>query len=369
MTDLQIIASKLRNHNADIQVLYAFNSVGKTRLSLEFQNLTKDNDGNHSGICYNAYSEDIFVWENDISGTKSNNKLTVIPSDLSALHDYLTEGKIHAKLKPYKVSFDFFIQMHSNVEDGIKFISFFPMGETYKADESMKISRGEERIFIWCFFLAMMEVEGWADIQSEYIFIDDPVSSLDDHNIFVTATTLLKLIETHFEKRKMIIATHHAGLFSILLHWLKSGEKGDMFKVKGSKDDYRYQFFILSRKRSQISLESYKRDVFLYHLRLIQILNEVWTNRSVNEYHFAMLRQVLEMISSFLGSPRFSYTLQCIGYTNADEISRIVNSLTHKNVFYYDSVLPVPDHQELFYEIMRKLIAHFKFISHPPRHD
>jgi len=49
MTDLQIIASKLHDHNADIQVLYAFNSVGKTRLSLEFQNLTKDNDGNHSG--------------------------------------------------------------------------------------------------------------------------------------------------------------------------------------------------------------------------------------------------------------------------------------------------------------------------------
>src|SRR5581483_4861312 len=79
-----------------------------------------------------------------------------------------------------------------------------------------KISRGEERVFVWSFFLALFEVEGWADKQSAHFFIDDPVSSLDDHNIFVTATTLIDLIEDHYEKRKIIITTHHIGLFSIL---------------------------------------------------------------------------------------------------------------------------------------------------------
>ena len=59
----------------------------------------------------------------------------------------------------------------------------------------MKISRGEERMFVWCFFLALFEVEGWADKQSSHFFIDDPVSSLDDHNIFITASTIYDLIE------------------------------------------------------------------------------------------------------------------------------------------------------------------------------
>ncbi len=52
----------------------------------------------------------------------------------------------------------------------------------------IKISRGEERIFVWCFFLALFEVEtDGAGEQDAQLFIDDPVSSLDEHNIFVTA--------------------------------------------------------------------------------------------------------------------------------------------------------------------------------------
>ena len=73
--------------------------------------------------------------------------------------------------------------------------------------------------------MALFEVEGWADKQSNHFFIDDPVSSLDDHNIFVTAATLFELIEKHHKKRKIIITTHHIGLFSILSDWLTKGEK------------------------------------------------------------------------------------------------------------------------------------------------
>ena len=85
-------------------------------------------------------------------------------------------------------------------------------------------------MFVWCFFLAMMEVEGWADRQPRHIFIDDPVSSFDDHNIFVTASTLYDLIEKYFGERKIIIATHHIGMFSILRDWLMKGEKSGKYK-------------------------------------------------------------------------------------------------------------------------------------------
>ena len=98
--------------------------------------------------------------------------------------------------------------MHPDAEKGIESISFFPAGKQPGDVPAMKISRGEERVFVWCFFLAMMEVEGWADRQPRHIFIDDPVSSLDDHNIFVTVSTLYDLIEKHYDERKIIIATH-----------------------------------------------------------------------------------------------------------------------------------------------------------------
>ena len=92
---------------ADVQLLYAFNSVGKTRFSVAYKNETKDEDGTHTGIYYNAYSEDLFVWNNDIENGEANIRLTVLPSSLSRLHADLNELDIHAKLKPYRPSFDF----------------------------------------------------------------------------------------------------------------------------------------------------------------------------------------------------------------------------------------------------------------------
>ena len=357
MTNLENIASDLRGHKANIQLIYAFNSVGKTRLSLAYQDLTKDQDGNHTGIYYNAYSEDLFVWENDSKTTKYNCRLNVLPSELSPLHGNILERKILEKLEPYRISFDFSLEMHPDGEKGIQFFAFYPKGKKTEENQSIKISRGEERIFIWCFFLAMMEVEGWADIQSEYIFIDDPVTSLDDHNIYVTASTIYDLIESHSDKRKIIITTHHVGLLSILSDWLKKGEKSSKYRHNTSVR-------ILSRKHDVLSMETHRNDVFLYHLRLIQILERDRKEGNLRAYHFSLLRQVLETISSFFGVARISFTLEQIGFKNADEIARIMNTLSHRKVYYYDSDRLVPDSLELFHEILDKLNSTFKFSTH-----
>ena len=221
----------------------------------------------------------------------------------------------------------------------------------------MKISRGEERIFVWCFFLAMMDLDGWADSQSRHIFIDDPVSSLDDHNIFVTASTLYDLVEENFGERKIIIATHHVGLFSILSDWLKKGEKSDRYKDKT-------RAWILSNRCGEVSLEAHKSDVFLYHLRVLQLLEQARQENDVRAYHFALLRQLLENVSSFLGAGRFSYVLDHIDVGDAGEIARIVNALAHKKVYYYESDLPVPDNLALFDEIYDKLNGRFPFVIH-----
>lgn len=361
MKTIEDIALKLHSDNSTaVQLLYAFNSVGKTRLSVAYKNLTKDEDGTHTGIYYNAYSEDLFIWNNDIENEEANIRLTVRPSSLSRLHAELNELDIHAKLKPYRVNFDFRFVMHPDREKGINSISFFP-AETQPGEvPAIKISRGEERIFVWCFFLAMMEVGDWMKRQSRHIFIDDPVSSLDDHNIFVTASTLLDLIDEYFGERKIIIATHHAGLFSILHNWLMKGEQRDRFKDKTRAN-------ILSGKRGEISLETLRNDVFLYHLRVLQILEQALQEDYVRAYHFALLRQMLESVSSFLGVGRISYVLKSIGFEDADEISRIVHTLTHKDFFYYESDLLVPDNRMLFEKIFEKLNTHYKFVIHAGR--
>jgi wobble nucleotide-excising tRNase len=87
------------------------------------------------------------------------------------------------------------------------------------------------QIFVWCFYLALFEVKGLSDNQNNHFFIDDPVSSLDDHNIFITAMTLMNLIKEYSDKRKIVITTHHVGFFSILSNWLTKGEKSGSISI------------------------------------------------------------------------------------------------------------------------------------------
>jgi len=357
LTTIEDIAVQLRDEDANVHLIFAFNSVGKTRLSVAYKNATKDADGTHAGIYYNAYSEDLFVWNNDIANDEADVRLTVLPTSLSRLHADLNELDIHTKLKPYRPSFDFRFVMHQNAENGIESISFFPAGTQPGDVLPMKISRGEERVFVWCFFLAMMEVGGWADEQSRHIFIDDPVSSLDDHNIFVTASTLYDLVEKYFGERKIIIATHHVGLFSILFDWLMKGEKSGKYQPTTKTS-------ILSGKHGSVSLETNRSDVFLYHLRVLQVLKQARHENDVRAYHFALLRQLLESVSSFLGVGRINYALERIGFEDADEITRIVNALAHKNVYYFESDRLVPDNLALFEDIYEKLNARYGFVTH-----
>lgn len=360
MTNIDNIACELRDDPSGVHLLYAFNSVGKTRLSVAYKNATKSDDGTHTGIYYNAYSEDLFYWNNDIENDEADIRLVVLQSRLSKFHANLNELYVREKLKPYRPSFDFRFNMHSDTAKGIESISFFPKGQQ-SGDESyvpsIKISRGEERIFIFCFFLAMMEVQDWAEIQTRHIFIDDPVSSLDDHNIFVTAAILYDLIEEHFGERKIIIATHHVGLFSTLSDWLKKGEKSSRYNTNTKAS-------ILSSKHGEVSLETHKSDVFLYHLRVLQLLEQAQQKNDVRAYHLSLLRQVLESVSSFLGVGQISFTLKCIGFEDPDETARILNTLAHKNVYYYESDQLVPDVLSLFDEILEKLNRHYAFVTH-----
>ncbi len=360
----ELIAKELAGAKERITLIYAFNATGKTRLSVAYKDATKDGNGAHAGVYYNAYSEDLFAWDNDSENGEINVQLDIRKSSLNRFHSSLTEDDIRDKLRRFRPDYRFKFIPYDNPEDGIKSVLFFDDVADQNdpnniAEVPRKISRGEERIFVWCFFLALFEVEGWADKHSSHFFIDDPVSSLDDHNIFITASTLFDLIEEHFEERKFVITTHHIGFFSILADWLSKGEKASKFKNK-------VRVCTLSAKKGEISLENCRKDVFLYHLRLLQVLDQAHKAGEVKSYHFALLRQVLENIASFLGVAQFSYVLNQIGIVDAEEVARIVNTLSHKKVYYFESEDVVPDNLETFEKVFNGLSAKYGFVLHMP---
>lgn len=360
----EAIANEVVAAKEQVVLIYAFNATGKTRLSVAFKDVTKDAEGLHAGVYYNAYSEDLFVWDNDSDNGETNIQLDIKKSTLNRFHSSLSEDDIREKLERFKPDYRFDFIPHENPEDGIKSVLFFdevsdPNDPNNVSKVARKISRGEERIFVWCFFLALFEVEGWAGKQSAHFFIDDPVSSLDDHNIFITASTLFDLIEGHYQKRKFVITTHHLGFFSILSDWLTKGEKASKFKSDA-------RVCTLSLKRGELSLENCRKDVFLYHLRLLQVLEAAYAGGEVKAYHFALLRQVLENVASFLGVGQFGYVLEQIGIRDADEVAAIVNSLSHKKVYYFESDDVVPDNLATFEKVFNGLKEKYGFVLHAP---
>jgi len=137
---------------------------------------------------------------------------------------------------------------------------------------------------------------------------------------------------------------------------LKKGEQSSKYKRKTKAS-------ILSSKHGEVSLETHRSDVFLYHLRVLQWLEQARQESNVRAYHFPLLRQGMESVSSFPGVGRFSSALTRFGVKDADEIARIVNTLAHKNVYYYESDLLVPDSVALFDEILEKLNTHYAFVT------
>ena len=375
--DLKDIAKKIREATEErIFLIYAFNGTGKTRLSIEYKEEARDPqpDKNgkrkQTGVYYNAYSEDLFVWDNDIENSEKNIKLRIVHSSLNDSHSLINEDSVREKLKPYNPHYDFIFHTYEdNPEEGIEYVSFHTKGN----EKSIKLSRGEERIFVWCFFLALFDTEGWADKQNQYIFIDDPVSSLDDHNIFITAFTLFELIKKHYKTRKIIITTHHIGFATILGNWLKDPRN----HFRGNKEDNKknkYKLKGLSLYNGDYSCVSFAEDaVWLYHLRMLQVLDKAIQDEEdpnpdnkngIEVYHMAILRQVLENISSFLGVGSISYVLTEIGYSKeeADRIALEDNALTHRNVYFPQSDVMVPDNKNLLKDVFSKICEKYHFV-------
>lgn len=353
MSELIDIVKDIIALDEKIILIYGFNRIGKTRLSYTYKEETKVN-GEIIGVYYNAYSEDLFYWENALNNDEEMSddeekeiKLNVMRSSLDKYHSFLTEDLVKDKLLKYKMNFDFIFDFIKGSEQIIEAIKFFD-----KDNNIIKISRGEEQIFRWCFFLCLFEESGLMDIKkNSYFFIDDPVSNLDEYNLFILALDIIELIKKYSEQIKIIITTHQISFFSMLINGVKkyfSGKKNKM-KVYHLKNENGYE------------LKNFNNELFLYHLNLLQQLDTAIKNDQILEFHFVLLRQLLENIASYLGAPHFSYVLNLLQIENPDSVAEQINILSHKNIFNYQMMIAPREHEEIIKTICDKLINQFKF--------
>jgi hypothetical protein len=342
---LDKLAIRLRDdlNNNDFVLLFAYNGTGKTRLSIEFKNRGKKGD-NRDTLYFNAFTEDLFSWDNDLENdTDRKLKINGNSRFFEGFKELALEEKIFAFLERY-AEFNFFI----NYEDWT--VTFNKGTET-----NIKISRGEEIIFIWCVFLALCEIrlddendEGpynWV----KYFYIDDPISSLDDNNVIAVASDLSKLLNRAQGERKTIvkavISSHHSLFFNVMCNELKKRTHTRYFLHKSAANGY--------------GLQKTDETPFFHHVAVLSELQQVSQSGKVNTYHFNMLRSILEKTATFFGYKDFS---DCI-HGMEDEVlyARALNLLSHGKYSVFEPVEMGPDNKDLFNNILKAFLEKYKF--------
>lgn len=341
-TTLNEIEKFLKN-DKKVQIIFAFNGTGKSRLSREFKdefypensdeddfdNIGNQDDEKKSKLFYyNADYEDLFYWdkEENILRIQPDNFLYTMVADEgqeNGINDYfskLTNDKLQANfnLKENEITFS------------------LSTGDSH-AKNDIKISKGETSSFIWSTFYSFLDnlitqlsteeenrsIHDFDD--AEYIFIDDPVSSLDENHLIEIAEDLGSLInnavggDNSKTNLKFIVTTHNPLFFNILFNNLGKGNKG---KPK----------YLLSKGENNLfSLKKQAAETpFSYHILLKNELQEAIENQALQKYHFNFFRNLLEKTSSFLGNGgAWSSLLQL---RDEKVKARIINISSHSTI-------------------------------------
>jgi hypothetical protein len=357
--DLTALAQHLRGELQDKKfvLLYAHNSTGKTRLSTEFKNLGKNGEERDT-LYFNAFTEDLFSWDNDLANDRERVlKLNKNSRFFAGLREMEMDNRIRPLLDRY-VDFDFKIDA-DNWE--VSFSRNVTIGQGAEAKavrvDDIKISRGEENIFIWCFFLAIVQLvldgaEAYRWVK--YIYIDDPISSLDEHNAIVVANHLVQLFREAKSPFKAVISTHHVLFFNVL-----SNEIKNLLKTRD------FPQYVLSRNRTSSGylLFRQKSDTpFFHHVSALVELHEAAQRDSIKTHHFNMLRAILEKTAVFHGYSHFS---SCIKKDPADADGilhqRFVDLLSHGKYSLYEPTEMGDETKGYFRRIVEDFLKRYPF--------
>ncbi|MEG1014389.1 MAG: anticodon nuclease [Clostridia bacterium] len=363
---LNEIAMELKDNNKKVQLIYAFNGTGKTRLSRELKSVIEPKsdpeieETEETGLTgkkilyYNAFTEDLFYWDNDLEND-SEPKLKIQPN-IFTNWVFVEQGQEQNISKIFQHYTDDKLTPNFNVD-------FSEITFTYERGHEedslpIKISKGEESCFIWSVFFALLQqaVENLnIDLDSidqeretdqfnqlEYIFIDDPVTSLDENHLIELAVDLAQMIKSSKSNLKFIVTTHHPLFYNVLhnefkgagRHFLERDDSGN-YDLIPQEDD----------------------SPFSYHLFLKKELEKALATGRIQKYHFNYLRNILEKTSTFLGYEKWGELLPKgeDGKANPYE-SRIINISSHSK-FSSDEIVELTDKDKRVLDYLLKEVT------------
>lgn len=347
-------------------LLYAYNGTGKTRLSVAFKDAGKSitqrpmSVDDHveqpltitetvgDTLYFNAFTEDLFTWDNDLDNDRERVlKINKNSRFFEGLESLEMDNRIRPLLHRY-VNFDFRIDI---TEWCVSFSREVKSDDATERVEDIKVSRGEENIFVWCFFLAIVELAMDSEIEAykwvKYVYIDDPISSLDEHNAISVANHLAQLLKREGHGLKSVISTHHTLFFNVLCNEMKNAKR-----------------FLLSKSPiAGYSLHEEKGDTpFFHHVAALAELYQAAQDDRLFTHHFNMLRTILEKTASFHGYKNFSVCIKQAD-DDADGVlhTRLINILSHGNYSLFEPQQMLDENKAYFKKILNDFLNKYPF--------
>lgn len=327
-------------------LLYAYNGTGKTRLSVAFKDLGKNGDQRDT-LYFNAFTEDLFHWDNDLQNDRE--RVLKINKDsrfFAGLDELEMDNRIRPLLNRY-ADFDFRID---TAEWEVSFARELEIDGTRTVVEDIKVSRGEENIFIWCFFLAIVQLaldgaEAYKWVK--YVYIDDPISSLDENNAIAVAHHLAQLLMATDKGPRVVVSTHHVLFFNVLCNEFKG--KAHRHFLKGGAAPGSYSLVDTSAKP------------FLHHLASLVELHEAQATGSLYTHHFNMMRRVMEQTANFLGLDDWKACIAAPDGADKALHKRFIDLMSHGDYSLYEPREMMEENKAHFRTIFRQFVAEHPF--------
>lgn len=351
-----------------VQLIYAFNGTGKTRLSREFKNLIarKDNgddEGQQSELAqkkilyYSAFTEDLFYWENDLE-LDAQPKLIIQPNAFTkwVLQEQGQDRNITATFQHYTNE-----KLTPHFSEDFTEVRFSFERGNQERSENIKISKGEESNFIWSMFYSLivqmiseLNIAEAANRSTEvfnnveYVFIDDPVSSLDENHLIELAVDLAQLIKSCESDVKFIVSTHNTLFYNVLHSELNN-------KTCYMLERFEDGTFELIEKQGD------SNQSFSYHLHIKQILKYAIVGNQIQKYHFTLLRNLYEKTASFLGYPKWTDLLDTVEGDKQGYLKRIIQFTSHSTLSNEAVAEPSPQEKEIISLLLDNLVNNYAY--------
>jgi wobble nucleotide-excising tRNase len=180
----------------------------------------------------------------------------------------------------------------------------------------------------------------------KYIYIDDPISSLDEPNTVRVACQLAEIFRDANPKIGVVISTHHTLFFNVLFNELKQ------YKTK--------QYFLhRSALKSDYLLAPTHDTPFMQHVAQLAELRQITEDGQLYTHHFNALRSIMERTATFLGYHDFSVCLK--GFGDEGLAARALNLLSHGSYSIYEPSKMQDDNKKLFKEILDHFMSIYSF--------